>query len=159
MSAVADSHPVFEPIAEATTRLFEGLHVLQKKCDFLQIPELSGQEWYELLRQKLIPQLGGDPWLVVAVVGGTNIGKSVTFNHLARCRASATSPLASGTRHPVCLVPEGFQDRHDLKSIFPDFTLHEWSDAESALGQDDRHDLFWRTAPELPIDAIGARHT
>lgn len=150
MTTVADSYTSFQPIADATRRVFDGLHQLQKKSEFLQPPALDGQEWYELLRQKLIPQLGDDPWLVAAVVGGTNIGKSVTFNHLARCRASATSPLASGTRHPVCLVPEGFSERHDLQTVFPDFTLHEWAQASSALEETDRHDLFWRPAPELP---------
>lgn len=38
-----------------------------------------GCEWYEVLRQKLAPQLGDRAYLVAAVVGGTNIGKSVVF--------------------------------------------------------------------------------
>ena len=142
--------PTFEQIAETVQRVFTGLRDLQQKAEFLQPQELEGQEWYELLRQKLMPQLGGDPWLVAAVVGGTNIGKSVTFNHLARCRASATSPLASGTKHPVCLVPSGFSETHDLQNIFPDFRLNEWSEAASALEESDEHELYWRTAPELP---------
>ena len=33
--------------------------------------------------------------VLVAIVGGTNIGKSVLFNHLAGEVASASSPLAS----------------------------------------------------------------
>ncbi|MGB4740036.1 MAG: GTPase domain-containing protein, partial [Fuerstiella sp.] len=140
----------FQKIADATQLAFQAIRKLQAKAQFLQPSPLDGQEWYELLRQKLVPQLGGDPWLVAAVVGGTNIGKSVVFNHLAGCRASSSSPLASGTKHPVCLVPSGFEKRHDLQSIFPDFKLHEWSVASSALEESADHDLFWRSAPELP---------
>ena len=52
----------------------------------------------KLLRQKLVPQLGAEAWLVVAVVGGTNIGKSVVFNHLAGCRASASESTGFGDK-------------------------------------------------------------
>lgn len=150
MGSAADSNQSFEAIADAVSRLYSGLQTLQSTATFLQPAALEGQEWFELLRQKLVPQLGADPWLVAAVVGGTNIGKSVTFNHLAGLKASSTSPMASGTKHPVCLVPDGFTDRHDLQSIFPDFHLHEWTDAAAALAETDQHDLFWRPAPELP---------
>ncbi|MEZ6129061.1 MAG: GTPase domain-containing protein [Planctomycetaceae bacterium] len=150
MSSTADFQTPFQQIADATQRVYDGLLTLQTKARFLRPDALEGQEWYELLRQKLVPQLGGDPWLVAAVVGGTNIGKSVTFNHLAGCKASSTSPMASGTKHPVCLVPSGFSERHDLQKIFPDFTLHEWTQASSALEESAQHDLFWRPAPELP---------
>lgn len=145
-----DLQTTFHQIAAATQRVYGGLHALQEKAEFLQPDDLNGQEWYALLRQKLMPQLGSEPWLVAAVVGGTNIGKSVTFNHLAGCKASSTSPMASGTKHPVCLVPDGFTQKHDLQEIFPDFVLHEWSAAESALEESDNHDLYWRPAPELP---------
>lgn len=150
MSPAVAANRTFESVAETVRQLFDGVQVLQQKAEFLQPAELDGQEWFELLRQKLLPQLGNDPWMVAAVVGGTNIGKSVTFNHLAQCQASATSPLASGTKHPVCLVPEGFEDRHDLQQIFPDFRLHRWSEAGRALEESDDHELYWRTAPELP---------
>lgn len=150
MDSAVDSSQSFDAIATSVSRLFQGLQTLQSNAAFLQPSALEGQEWFELLRQKLVPQLGGDPWLVAAVVGGTNIGKSVTFNHLAGLKASSTSPMASGTKHPVCLVPTGFTERHDLQAIFPDFQLHEWTDAEAALAETDQHDLFWRPAPELP---------
>lgn len=150
MSSDIDLRTAFEEIAEATQRLFDGVRELQQAAELLQPDALEEQEWYELLRQKLLPQLSSQSWLVVAVVGGTNIGKSVTFNHLAGSRASATSPLASGTKHPVCLVPEGFSQRGDLRAVFPDFRLHEWSDAGLALQDSDRHELYWRTEPGLP---------
>ena len=126
------------------------LSELELQATILQSAPLAGREWFELLRQKLVPQLGEQAFLVVAVVGGTNIGKSVIFNHLAGCKASASSPLASGTKHPVCLVPEGFTDTHSLESVFPDFQLHEWTDAALSLQESDAHQIFWRTAKELP---------
>lgn len=150
MPSQSDVQRAFGAIAGAIQQAYADLHRLQKKAEFLQPAALDGQEWYELLRQKLVPQLGGDAWLVCAVVGGTNIGKSVVFNHIAGCKASSSSPMASGTRHPVCLVPDGFADKHDLQAIFPDFKLHKWTDASLALNTSDDHDLYWRAAPELP---------
>jgi len=141
---------IFETCASTVRRLIPALAQLELQAGILQQPPLAGREWFELLRQKLGPQLGEQAFLVVAVVGGTNIGKSVIFNHLAGCRASASSPLASGTKHPVCLVPEGFTKIHSLQSVFPDFELHEWSDAASSLQESDAHQIFWRTAKELP---------
>lgn len=130
------------------------LRKLHSDASLLQPESLDGREWFELLRQKLIPQLGSSSWLVAAVVGGTNIGKSVVFNHLAGFRASASSPLASGTRHSVCLVPEGFSEQSTLESIFPDFELHRWDNADEALQEADRHLLFWRTSNQLPDNLL-----
>lgn len=103
----------------------------------LQLPPLAGREWFELLRQKLIPY-SASRRSVVAVVGGTNIGKSVIFNHLAGSSDTATSPLASGTKHVTCLVPEGFNAQHNLKSVFPDFELHEWTDPTLGLRESEK---------------------
>jgi len=144
----------FEALATAARELVSALTVLESESALLQPDPLAGREWYELLRQKLVPQLGVDAFLVVAVVGGTNIGKSVVFNHLARCQASASSPLASGTKHPVCLVPESFQERHSLESVFPDFDLCAWHTENEALEENDRHQMYWRTAAELPPNLL-----
>ncbi len=135
-------------------RLVPALNELERQSQILQPQPLAGREWFELLRQKLVPQLGEQAFLVVAVVGGTNIGKSVIFNHLAGCKASASSPLASGTKHPVCLVPEGFSKAHDLQSVFPDFQLNEWTDASLSLEESDAHQIYWRTAKELPASLL-----
>ena len=134
--------------ASAVRDLDGALRELETAADFLDVGPLTGREWFNLLRQKLIPQLTDDAFLVVAVVGGTNIGKSVIFNHIAGARASATSPLASGTKHPVCLVPPGFVDRHNLADIFQDFTLEQWSESDSALEERDQHTVFWRISDE-----------
>lgn len=139
---------------EIAQRLYASVLQLEREGELLQLPPLDGREWFELLRRKLLPQLGDDAFLVAAVVGGTNIGKSVLFNHLAGSSASATSPLASGTKHPVCLVPDGFTQNHDLPAIFEGFELYEWSTAEAALEETDEHRLFWADNARLPDNLL-----
>ena len=149
--------PAGGPFAESSavvTQLATVLAQLDPRCQVLQIPPLPGRDWYETLTRKLVPQLGGEPFIVAAVVGGTNIGKSVVFNHLAGTRASATSPLASGTRHPTCLVPADFASHHRLAEIFPGFVLREWAEADGPLGEAYEHWLFWKTSAELPSNLL-----
>lgn len=137
----------FADCSAQITRLLPALRQLEQRVAALEIQSLVHRGWYELLVRKLIPQLGDGSFLVVAVVGGTNIGKSVIFNHLAGFRASATSPLASGTKHATVLLPPGFSERHNLAEIFPGFELIPWHDADQALAEDPRHLLFWRERP------------
>ena len=73
--------------------------------------------------RSFLPQVTEAPYLVVAVAGGTNIGKSTMFNHLVGFPASRVHPDATQTRHPVCLLPRGFSRRHDLERVFPAFEL------------------------------------
>jgi hypothetical protein len=152
-SASTTSLPLAE-CAQLVRRLETAVQGLAQQAEVLGIPGLEGREWYEQLQRKLLPQLSGEPFVVAAVVGGTNIGKSVIFNHLAGVRASATSPLASGTKHPTCLVPGGFTTQHPLGEIFPGFELIPWSQAGAALDETDRHLLFWKPAPELPANLL-----
>jgi len=140
--------------AELCRRLGGAAERLDGEARLLRLAPLAGREWYELLRGKLLPQLTDDAFLIAAVVGGTNIGKSVVFNHLAGARASATSPLASGTKHPVCLVPPGFENEHDLGGLFEGFRLHRWSEAEAALEESAADELFWRTSDDLPPNLL-----
>ena len=140
--------------ADHVCRLHAAVRQLEAQSRSLQLAPLIGREWFELLERKLLPQLTDDAFLVVAVVGGTNIGKSVIFNHLAGCRASATSPFASGTKHPVCLVPPGFEQRHDLHSIFRGFELREWTVADAALEDHPEHFLNWRTSESTPSNLL-----
>jgi len=143
-----------ERCATSVQNLFTAVQQLQQQAKALALEPLAGREWYELLRQKLVPQLVDDVYLIAAVVGGTNIGKSVIFNHLAGFAASSTSPLASGTKHPVCLLPAGFTDKHDLDRIFTGFTLKDWSHGDAAL-QDSQNDLlYWRTCKEIPANLL-----
>jgi hypothetical protein len=135
-------------------RLRSAVERLQHVAAPLELPPLAGREWYELLTEKLVPQLTDDAFLIVAVVGGTNIGKTVVFNHIAGSRASSTSPLASGTRHPTCLVPEGFAESHELAELFPDFTLAPSTDPGQALQDSDTNWLFWREETSLPANLL-----
>ncbi|MBI1349271.1 hypothetical protein GC163_23625 [bacterium] len=146
--------PGLDDFASLVQRLAVALPKLERVAEVLKLPPLAGREWYDLLTRKLVPQLGHDPFLVVAVTGGTNIGKSVVFNHLAGERASASSPLASGTKHPVCLVPTGFSQRHDLAALFPSFHLQVSSSATEALTSSDEHWLFWRESPAVPPNLL-----
>lgn len=144
----------FTQCAQAVNNLHELLGQLEQQASALQIEPLAKAEWFQLLEQKLLPQLADDAFLVAAVVGGTNIGKSVLFNHLAGSRASATSPLASGTKHVTCLTPNGFEDSHDLSTIFPGFEMKQWSDSEQALNESESDWLFWRNSDSLPPNLL-----
>jgi 50S ribosome-binding GTPase len=149
--------PSAEPLRECATSVHAieaAVAELAPAVTLLDLPALESREWYRLLREKLVPQLGADAYLIVAVVGGTNIGKSVIFNHIADARLSATSPLASGTRHPVCVVPEGFAKAHDLAAIFPGFELCPWAKADDSLVDFPEDRIFWRTAAETPPNLL-----
>jgi hypothetical protein len=54
----------------------------------------------------------------------------------------------------VCLVPPGFEHRHDLGSIFRGFELHEWSAPDAALEDRPEHRLFWRTSEATPANLL-----
>ena len=144
----------FEACAHSVQQLSRAVVALDARCGEARLAPLVGREWYELLARKLVPQLSDQSYLVVAVVGGTNIGKSVVFNHLAGFRASATSPLASGTKHPTCLVPKGFRETHDLQEIFPGFVLREWAGAEEPLVEEGIDWLFVRECEETPANLL-----
>ena len=143
-----------DQFAEAVRGLRDALLQVEAESRGAGVRALAGREWFELLERKLIPQLTDDAYLVVAVVGGTNIGKSVVFNHIAGEKASASSPLASGTKHPVCIVPRGFAERHDLAAVFPGFQLIPWERAEAALNETDAHHLFWRESDATPENLL-----
>jgi len=92
----------------------------------------------------------------VAVVGGTNIGKSLIFNHLAGFEASSSSKFASGTKHPTCLTPEGFGETHRLEDVFPGFTpvRIDSDNPDAALEADDRDLLFWDESAAVPDNLL-----
>lgn len=136
--------------AALARRLEAELRRLEPLAGEAGLTGLEGREWHEILVRKLLPQLAADAWLVVAVVGGTNIGKSIVFNHIVGGKVSATSPLASGTKHPVCVVPTGFSARDSLAEIFPGFALSDWSNAEEPLEDSSTHKLFVREADHTP---------
>ena len=134
----------FDQCSDAVRRLDAAIRVLEPIVRTIETAPLPEREWYELLHRKLLPQLGEDSFLVVAVVGGTNIGKSVIFNHIAGDRISSTSPMASGTKHPTAIIPDGFAESVALGELFPGFDIRDWIDPDQPLQEDDQHLLFWR---------------
>src|SRR3990172_4950383 len=123
----------YHSFAAQVQRLDRALAALEPRSAAAGVASPAGQEWFELLHRKLLPQLELPPLLVVAIVGGTNIGKSVIFNHLAGEVASASSPLAAGTKHPVCLAPPDLADPALLRRLFEPFELHAWCSPDDPL--------------------------
>ena len=140
----------FATFADDLRNLDRALQALAPAAASVGLAPPAGQEWYELLRRRLLPQLELPPVLIVAVVGGTNIGKSVLFNHLAGEVASAVSPLAAGTKHPVCLAPPGLANQETLGPLFAAFQLHRWTSPDEALEDSPEDRLFWRAGPRMP---------
>ncbi len=140
----------FRAWADQVCQLEEALAHLEPMAAHLGVSSPADSNWFQLLDRKLVPQLQSEPFLVVAVVGGTNIGKSVLFNQLAGEIASAVSPLAAGTKHPVCLVPPGMDDSSLLAELFEGFVLKPWQSAEDPLGESGEDRLFWRAGVHVP---------
>lgn len=140
----------YASFAVEVIRLDRALAALEPMAAAAGVASPAGQEWFDLLRNKLLAQLDLPPLLVVAIVGGTNIGKSVIFNHLAGEVASTSSPLAAGTKHPVCLVPPGLEDPALLKRLFEPFVLCDWHSADDPLVDTPENRLFWRRGPTMP---------
>ena len=148
MSALVKINGVHKYFTRGSERIdvLKGVTLDIPQGDFLALMGPSGSG-----KTTLLNLLGGldQPSSGVVEVGGTNIGKSVVFNHLAGEWVSEVTATASGTKHPVCLVPPGFGETR-LESIFGGFELHEWTEPEQPLGDSLRDDLFWRTSPSLP---------
>ncbi|WP_437227732.1 GTPase [Planctomicrobium sp. SH661] len=140
--------------APLISRLSQDLVRLEVAAASLQLTPLRKREWFELLCRKLQPQLGSHPYLIVAVVGGTNIGKSVVFNHLAGEHVSSMTPLASGTKHPTALLSETLHEHADLEQIFAGFQVVRATDATQPLQANPEHQLFYRVSPRTPENLI-----
>ncbi len=140
----------FREWSEHVVRLHRAMVDLRADADFLGVQRPDEFEWFQLLERKLLPQLTDDPWLIVAIVGGTNIGKSVVFNHLAGENASGVSPLAAGTKHPVCLAPPKFAEEATLLRLFPGFELRAWASPDDPLEAAEDDLLFWREGGNVP---------
>ncbi len=140
----------FQTWSDQVCQLDDALELLEPMAAHLGVPSPLAANWYQLLDRKLVPQLRADPLLVVGVVGGTNIGKSVLFNQLAGELASAVSPMAAGTKHPVCLVPPGTDDPQLLAGLFEGFALVPWQSADDPLRESEEDRLFWRAGVNVP---------
>lgn len=140
----------YQSFADRVRRLDRAICALDPLVAATGTPTPEGQEWFDLLRNKLLAELDLPPLLVVAIVGGTNIGKSAIFNHLAGEVASAACPLAAGTKHPVCFVPKELADPALLGRLFEPFKLCDWRSADDPLGESPENRLFWRVGPAMP---------
>ncbi len=128
-------------------QLADAVKNLERPTIEMGLASSNASAWHGSLFQKLLPQLEQEPYLIVAVTGGTNTGKSVIFNHLAGTRSSRTHANATQTKHPVCSVPRGFLARHDLTAVFPDFEIRTWTDENDPLGDGPDNLLFVREDP------------
>lgn len=140
----------YQSFATEVRRLDRALRALEPQAVAAGVAAPVGQEWFELLQNKLLAQLDLPPLLVVAIVGGTNIGKSAIFNRLAGEVASTSSPIAAGTKHPVCLVPPNLADPSLLSRLFETFDLHEWHSPDDPQGDSAENRLFWRVGKTMP---------
>ena len=70
---------------------------LEAEATPLGVSSPSLTAWHANLFQKLKPQIAESPYLIVAVAGGTNIGKSTVFNHLVGFPASRFARLRNAT--------------------------------------------------------------
>lgn len=128
-------------------RLAQAVRALDPLARQMNLPPAESFDWHGNLFQKLLPQLEQEPFLIVAVTGGTNTGKSSIFNHLAGSPTSRTHPNATQTKHPVCSVPRGFLKSHDLAAVFPDFEVRPWTSENDALQEGPDNLLFVREDP------------
>ncbi|HEY2880829.1 MAG TPA: hypothetical protein VGJ15_00295, partial [Pirellulales bacterium] len=124
--------------------LAEDVAELEPTAAELGLPDVAQSVWHGELFHKLLPQVRQPPFLICAVAGGTNTGKSVVFNHLAGSAASRAHPNATQTRHPVCIVPREFSARSSLAQLFPDFHLLPWTNENDPLAATDENLLFVR---------------
>ncbi len=122
----------------------------------MRLPPPQASAWHGELFDKLCSQLDEQhPVLVVAVTGGTNTGKSTLFNHLAGSEVSRAEPLASGTKHPVCLLPRGalaevngsLPSIGSLGRLFESFKAQAWQSDADPLALYDDDTLIYREDP------------
>jgi hypothetical protein len=142
--------PDYAAFADQIRSLDRAVAAMEPVAAAIGVDRPAGQEWLDLLRRKLLPELDLPPLLTVAIVGGTNIGKSVLFNHLAGEVASTATPLAAGTKHPVALVPPGLADPALLARLFGPFELRGWHSPDDPLLEAPENFLFWRTGELVP---------
>ena len=114
------AQPGTEPLRQCLIRLSSGLADVRS---VLSDDDRSACEnMVSSFRRSLIPQLGADFPLLVAVTGGGSSGKSTVFNTLAGTRASAASPRAGYTRRMVAAIhPNVAADEAKMALLFERF--------------------------------------
>jgi hypothetical protein len=137
----------YETWVERLNALAAAVQQLEPVATAMDVPLERQRGWYGALMHKLVPMLARQPVLVVAVVGGTNTGKSTLFNHLVGSVISHTSVYATYTKHPVCVVPQGMLHTLPLSDIFTDFELVPWTSEEDAVAEGPDNRLIVREDP------------
>ena len=127
---------------------------LEEYSQLVQAESSQDAPWRDSLLSKLRVQSSEETPLIVAIAGGTNIGKSTVFNHLAQDNASGITPCASGTKYPVCLVPAQWADEEKLQKLFDGFVVKPWSDSAAPLEEHEEDVLYWRQGVNVPPQLI-----
>lgn len=127
---------------------------LEEYAQLVQAESSQDAPWRDSLLSKLRVQSSEETPLIVAIAGGTNIGKSTVFNHLAQDNASGITPCASGTKYPVCLVPAPWADEEKLQKLFDGFVVKPWSDSAAPLEEHEEDVLYWRQGVNVPPQLI-----
>ena len=127
---------------------------LDEYAQLVQAESSQDAPWRDSLLSKLRVQSSEETPLIVAIAGGTNIGKSTVFNHLAQDNASGITPCASGTKYPVCLVPAQWADEEKLQKLFDGFVVKPWSDSAAPLEEHEEDVLYWRQGVNVPPQLI-----
>ena len=132
---------------ERITALAAAVRQLQPDAAAMGVMPEPARGWHGALLQKLLPQVTREPVLVVAVVGGTNTGKSTVFNYLVGSAVSRTSVYATYTRHPVCVAPQGALETLPLAEIFEGFRIRPWQSEADAVAEGPDNLLIVREDP------------
>ena len=147
MIALNQLHDKIEQLCLLMPQLDEFAKLVQAKSSL-------DEPWRDSLMSKLRIQSSADTPLIVAIAGGTNIGKSTVFNHLAQDNASGITPCASGTKYPVSLVPAQWADEEKLQKLFDGFVVKPWSDSGAPLEEHEEDVLYWRQGNNVPPQLI-----
>ena len=121
---------------------------LEAEATPLGVPSPGSTAWHANLFQKLLPQVTEAPYLIVAVAGGTNIGKSTVFNHLVGFPASQVHPDATQTQASGLPVSPGiFPPPRRWIGSFPAFELGAWTSEDDAVADGPSNRLIHREDP------------
>jgi len=131
-------------------RLDRAIAALQPLAAAAGVTPPAGQEWFDLLQNKLLPQLDMPPLMVVGSVGGNEHRQVVDLQSTRRRSGKRRQPAAAGTKHPVCLVPPALADPALLARLFEPFHLHAWHSADDPLDDCSEDRLFWRAGQTMP---------
>lgn len=120
--AQRDAAAAVEPLLGQIEFLPEGLRVEAKRQALERARRLHAS--------RLAQPLPADTPAVIAVVGGTNVGKSTVFNLILDDRVALPTPTAIGTKSAALSVPNAWRDRYDSPAFLPWFDKRSWTSPE-----------------------------